>query len=159
MPELSSNDLAETVTQVGGHWEALRSSQVLITGGTGFVGTWLLESFVMANKLFQLEARATVMTRAPERFREKAPHLANHPSIRLFAGDVTSAEFPQESFSYAIHAAADPARPQAEPIRTFDTIIFGTRRLLSFAGPVLFVTSCCSVRAQCTDRSHTNSAT
>jgi dTDP-glucose 4,6-dehydratase len=134
MPELAISDLDETTTQVGPHWEALRHGHVFLTGGSGFIGTWLLETFLRANSVLELEARATVLTRDPDRFRSIAPHLAKHASVRLFQGDVLSADFPRGGFSHLIHAAADASRSSAEDERqrAFDTIVSGTRRVLDF---------------------------
>jgi len=98
MPELAVYDLDEAVAQVASHWDALRGGHVFLTGGTGFIGTWLLETFLRANTMLELGARVTVLTRDPKRFLAKAPHLAAHKSIRLFEGDVCSAAFPQENF-------------------------------------------------------------
>lgn len=134
MPELAIFDLNEAVIQVGQHWEALRGGHVFLTGGTGFIGTWLLETFLRANSVLKLEARATVLTRDPNRFRSRAPHLATHAVVRLFHGDVLSAEFPRGSFSHLIHAAADASRSSAGDDRqpAFETIVSGTRRVLDF---------------------------
>ena len=33
-------------------WEELRNRQIFITGGTGFFGSWILESFIFINKKF-----------------------------------------------------------------------------------------------------------
>lgn len=134
MPELPVSELDEAVGQVSPHWEALRGGHVLLTGGTGFIGRWLLETFLRANAARNLGARASVLTRNPERFRAQAPYVAGHPCLRLLRGDVRTPEFPRESFSYAIHAAADAGRSSLahDPLLTFDTIVTGTRRVLDF---------------------------
>lgn len=134
MFELPVSELDEAAGQVSPHWEALRGGHVLLTGGTGFIGLWLLETFLRANAVQNLRARAAVLTRDPERFRAKAPHVAGHPCIRLLQGDVHSPEFPPEGFSHAIHAAADAGRSSLghDPLLTFDTIVTGTRRVLDF---------------------------
>ena len=44
-------------------WEEMRSQRLFITGGTGFVGRWLLESFAWANDQLGLNATAVVLSR------------------------------------------------------------------------------------------------
>jgi dTDP-glucose 4,6-dehydratase len=76
-----------------------------------------------------------VLTRNPAAFEQKAPHLASHPAVRLWTGDVRSFTFPEGAFACVIHAAAEAsAKLNAEkPLLMFDTIVEGTRRTLDFA--------------------------
>lgn len=133
------NPLAEDLDHILEHtiglWEELRGQNLFITGGTGFFGCWLLESFAWANDRLKLGALATVLSRSPERFTDKAPHLANHPAIRLIQGDVKSFEFPEGNFPYVIHAATESsAKLNTEnQLLMFDTIVEGTQRVLEFA--------------------------
>ena len=71
-------------------WDELRGERIFITGGTGFFGCWLLESFAWANDRLGLNASVLVLTRNLEAFRNKAPHLAAHPAIQFHPGDVRS---------------------------------------------------------------------
>jgi len=82
-----------------------------------------------------LNVKAVVLTRNPDAFARKAPHLANHPAISFHIGDVRNFEFPKGSFSQVIHAATEAsAKMNAEnPLLMFDTIVEGTRRTLDFA--------------------------
>jgi dTDP-glucose 4,6-dehydratase len=94
-----------------------------------------LESFAWANDKLGLGASALVLTRNPDIFRAKAPHLAGHPAIQLHAGDIRSFEFPDGVFSHVIHAATEASAKLNEenPLLMFDTIVEGTRRALEFA--------------------------
>jgi len=125
-------DLEHILEHTAGIWEDLRGARLFITGGTGFFGCWLLESFAFACDRLQLETSATVLTRSAERFAAKAPHLAGHRAIRLWEGDVRSFAFPAGPFSHVIHAATESAAPQ-QPLAVLDTIAGGTRRALDFA--------------------------
>ena len=117
-----------------GIWEKLRGQRIFLTGGTGFFGCWLLESFLHANRSLGLGASITALTRSPERFRQRAPHLAVDPAVELVAGDIRSFPFPAGSFEYVIHAATDTSAGAAEhPIELFTSIVDGTRRVLDFA--------------------------
>ena len=135
MENFLARDLDHILAHIEGLWEELRGQRLFITGGTGFFGCWLLESFVWANDKLGLGAKALVLTRNPDAFRQKAPHLASHPSILFHAGDVQSFEFPSGTFSHIIHAATEASAKLNEenPLLMLDTIILGTRRALEFA--------------------------
>lgn len=133
---LPAADLEHILEHTAGLWEELRGQRLFITGGTGFFGCWLLESFLWANDRLGLGAEVVVLTRDPEAFGRKAPHLATQPAIRLYPGDVRSFAFPQGSFSHIIHAAADTdplVNRGKNPLEELDTIVAGTCHTLDFA--------------------------
>lgn len=136
---MSDNPLSADLNHILDHtrslWDELRGEHIFITGGTGFFGCWLLESFAWANDRLGLNASALVLTRNPEAFRTRASHLTVHPAIRFYPGDVRSFEFPDGQFSHIIHAATESStRWHAEdPLTMFDTIVEGTRHSLEFA--------------------------
>lgn len=136
---MTKNLLADDLDHILDHtrhlWDELRGERVFITGGTGFFGCWLLESFIWAHEKLNLSAHATVLTRSPAAFRIKAPHLAEHPAVTLIEGDVRTFNFPSGSFSHVIHAATESsAKPNDEnPLLMLDTIVEGTRHTLDFA--------------------------
>ena len=128
-------DLNHILAHTEGLWDELRGKRIFITGGTGFFGCWLLESFAWANDRLGLGASALVLTRDPDAFGRKAPHLAGHPAIRFHTGDVRSVEFPAGEFSHVIHAATEASAKlnDENPLLMLDTIVEGTRRTLEFA--------------------------
>ena len=132
LPESDLNHILEHTRDL---WEELRGEQLFITGGTGFFGCWLLESFLWANDHLKLGACATVLSRDPEKFIARMPHLARCSDIRWIKGDVCDYEFPQGEFGYVIHAATESSTQlnQNNPQKMFDTIVDGTRRTLEFA--------------------------
>ena len=132
---ISETDREHALGAVGARWEALRGRSVFVTGGTGFVGRWLLEAFAHANRTLGLGARLVALTRAPERFRERAPHLADDPAITLHAGDATSFGFPEGAYAFVVHAAtAAPVLPaQEHPLGVIEADLAATRRVLEFA--------------------------
>ena len=113
-------------------WKRLAGHRVFLTGGTGFVGKWLLATLLEADRVFGLACAATVLSRNPEAFRAQVPHLANAPSVHLLQGDVCDFASPAGEFGFVIHAATDVVASHT-PLDIFDTCVRGTRRVLDFA--------------------------
>jgi len=105
--QVDIKDLNHILEHTSPLWEDMRGQNIFITGGTGYFGCWLLESFTSANDRLRLAAKATVLSRNPAAFVTKAPHLANHPSVHLIQGDVRDFEFPKGEFRFVIHAATE----------------------------------------------------
>ncbi len=138
-------DLDHILVHTQGLWEGLRGQAVFITGGTGFFGRWLLESFAEANHRLSLGAQAVVLTRNPEGFRRRADQLASDEFIQLVKGDVQTlnADLVQsqlgsaapEHFSHFIHAASETTETanRNDPNKVLETSLTGTRRALDFA--------------------------
>ncbi|MBI4454618.1 MAG: NAD-dependent epimerase/dehydratase family protein [Acidobacteria bacterium] len=130
-----ASDLGHVLAHTTGLWEELRGQRIFITGGTGFFGCWLLESFAWANDRLELDASALVLTRNPDAFRQRVPHLASHRAVEFLTGDVRTFDFPPGNFSHLIHAATESSARlnEEDPLLMFDTIVQGTRRTLEFA--------------------------
>src|ERR1700757_2742393 len=137
MPPIATRDLDEVCDRTELLWKEMRGQRIFITGGTGFFGCWLLESFAEANQRYALNAEVTVLCRSPEKFRVRCPHLAVNPAISLLQGDVRSFSFPDGDFPFVIHAAAEMADIHAShegsASRILSTAFDGTRNTLEFA--------------------------
>lgn len=134
-PNPLSQDLDDILLRTEELWQALRGQRLFITGGTGFIGCWLLESFLWANQELDLKAQATVLTRDPVAFRRRAPHLANAPAIVLHPGDVQFFEFPSTPAAYVIHAAAtsSDAHNTTHSQPATNMFVEGTQRVLEYS--------------------------
>ena len=116
-------------------WDDLRGERIFITGGTGFFGCWLLESFLWANYQLDLKAHASVLTRRPVTVKKTLPHLMLDPAIALIEGDVRHFKYPKGGYSHIIHAATEASAKlnYENPLLMLDTIVEGTRHTLDFA--------------------------
>jgi nucleoside-diphosphate-sugar epimerase len=132
---IDTQDLDHILNHTSDLWKEVQGQNIFMTGGTGFFGCWLLESLVWANDQLHLGARATVLTRNPEAFAAKAPHLANHAAVRLLQGDVRTFQFPAGEFRFVVHAATEASAKlnQENPLLMFETVVEGTRQTLEFA--------------------------
>lgn len=128
------NDLDQVVEDCKDIFTSLKGANIFITGGTGFIGCWLLESLCHANELLELGISATILSRDVQGFRSKAPHLVDYIPFTFQQGNVIDFNSPSGLFTHVIHAATDASAELNEhhPLLMFDTIIDGTRRVLNF---------------------------
>ena len=141
-------DLAEVLERTRDVWPALANARIFVTGGTGFVGTWLLEALVAANQAHDLRARAVVLTRDPGAFARRSPHLAADAAIELLRGDAGTFEAPPGAYTHVVHAATERAfdADARRPLSIVEPDLHATRRVLELArergaGRVLFTSS------------------
>lgn len=134
MSRVLAEDLDRVLERTRELWDDLRGQRVFFTGGTGFYGCWLLDTFLWANDRLHLGASGAALTRNPAAFRARAPHLAGHPALEVVEGDVRSFAFPSGAFSHVVHAATDAASKHiTDRLEQLHVITEGTRRTLEFA--------------------------
>lgn len=132
---LFPSDLEEVVRRGASLFAGLRDSHIFITGGTGFVGRWLLESLLWADACLGLGVHVVLLTRDPGAFSRRSPHLAKAAAVQLLPGDVRTFDFPRGKVDRVIHLAAETNTHLRDPDPEvyFDVIMGGTRRVLDFA--------------------------
>lgn len=111
-------------------WQTLSGLSIFVTGGTGFVGKWLLATLLDADQALGLDCRITVLSRDPAAFECAWPAIAG--KVNWIAGDVRDFPIGSELFDVIIHAATDVVL-QASPKDVFSTCLDGTRRVLELA--------------------------
>lgn len=132
-------DFAQIGEQAKLSFEQLKNGHIFLTGGTGFIGTWMLEAIRFANECQAANIQVTILTRNPENFHSKYPHLFEHPNFHYLTGDVVKLPYEklQQStkFTHLIHAATDASAElnEVNPLQMFDTVVLGTRQILDFA--------------------------
>ncbi len=132
---IARQDLELVLDRTTPLWDEMRGQRLFLTGGTGFFGCWLVESFCFINRLRGLGAEIAILTRDPKAFTEKCPHLATDPAVNLHAGDVRNFVFPRGEFGYVIHAATETRARQTReaPVEMLSTLVAGTEHVLEFA--------------------------
>lgn len=131
---LPAEDLDHVLAHTRQLWLAARGARMFITGGTGFFGTWLLESFARANDSLGLGMCAVVLTRDPAAFAQKAPHLVARGDLAWHQGELRAFAFPTGRFTHLVHAAADTGVWTKNESATglTESIAAGMKHLLDF---------------------------
>lgn len=113
----------------------MSKAHIFVTGGTGFFGRALLRYW--ATDLAGLQdARFTLLSRSPERFRARYGALLEPLDVTLLPGDVLYLDgLPKSgSFTHVLHAATESTTGLAQtPIERYRQIVDGTRNVLEFA--------------------------
>lgn len=126
-------DLAAIVREVGDEFHRLSGKTLLVTGGTGFIGSYLLETVAYLNDhVLPKACRLYAVTRHPRQTAARFPHLVGRPEFTVIEQDVRSLRLPSISWDFVIHAAApsDAREYLKDPLRTAQTIVAGTSALL-----------------------------
>ena len=113
----------------------LRGGRLLVTGGTGFAGTWLAETVAYLNDAHDFGLHLLLVARNTDKFAEDRPHLASRSEIALLRQDVRNLRDLPPDVTWIVHAGATPDNRthNSEPVRTCDTIVGGTKSVLEAA--------------------------
>jgi nucleoside-diphosphate-sugar epimerase len=106
--------------------EPLRGERVLVTGGTGFVGTWLAETLCHLNDHHGFGTRIDLMAR------NAGTDSLERPDVTFHERDVRDvAELPADT-AFIVHAAGTPDNRihSSDPVRTLQTFVHGTEAML-----------------------------
>ncbi len=129
-------DLEDVVYSLSGiNWDDVRDSNFFITGGTGFIGTWLVQSLIWLNRKFNLNIRVVLLTRKPEHFIKAKKWIYECQEVSILKGDVRNFDSPKEKFEYVVHAATESSTNlnNDNPLEMLDVIVSGTKNVLNFA--------------------------
>lgn len=135
---LDARDIGDVLRHAARFERELRGARIVVTGATGWFGTWLLDALVALNRAKSLDLRVVAVSRRPDAFAERQPELHAAEEIEWVAADVRDAGLDIAGpITHAIHAATEASAKlnAEEPDRMFDTIVSGTRNLLQAVAP------------------------
>jgi nucleoside-diphosphate-sugar epimerase len=129
-------DIRSILAACSDEMPALSGKTLLLTGGSGFVGSYLIESIIAFNRSQDgAPCRLLLPTRSLDATRKKRPHFFNVKDVIWFEWDGRVLEPPCLACDYVIHAAspADPMSYRHAPMQAMEDIVNGTRAVLSYA--------------------------
>lgn len=130
-----AEDLDFVLSHTPEFWPRFAGARLLITGGTGFIGSWLVQALQRANDRLGSRLELVVLARNPERARQQHPDIFARADTHLVQGDVSQPLPSLGPLDLCIHAATDVGDPgkAGHPLQQFDSIVGGTRRVLDAA--------------------------
>jgi nucleoside-diphosphate-sugar epimerase len=133
--ELLENDCHEVLEGKIFLLAGLKNESIFVTGGTGFMGTWITQLISFLNDNYHFNIKLFLCAENAEGFFRKAPHFKARNDITLISKDVRSIiEIPTE-VSFIIHAAGNPDNRlhASDPLKTMQVIVNGTFAILDSA--------------------------
>lgn len=114
-------------------FEKLRNKTVLISGASGFLPAYLVETFMSLNPEYNINVIGLV--RNLEKAITRFDHWRDNPRLKLISHNVELPYFTSDRIDYIIHAAsqASPVYYGVDPVGTLNANILGTINLLNLA--------------------------
>ncbi len=112
---------------------ALRNSEILVTGGTGFFGKWIIEIIAYLNDNLEFNIKLYLVARNNSLYINEIIKKRN--DMFFIKNDVRNLREIPSTVEYIIHAAATPDNSihMSNPIEVMDTIAQGTKQVLDVA--------------------------
>ena len=114
------------------NWDFFKNSVILITGGTGLIGSHIIKSILYANETYETNIKIIALVRN----KKKAESIFNCPKeLKLIVQNIEEPVKYRGKVDYIIHAASNTSSESfvKYPVETLDTILHGTKNILEFA--------------------------
>ena len=116
-------------------WKRFANKKVLITGANGFLPAYMVDSLMMANKVFDLNLEIICLVRNIEKAHNRFIDYTNHKQLVFIHQDVCVPINNLHDVTFIIHAAsqASPKYYGTDPVGTLKANTIGTYNLLEFS--------------------------
>lgn len=126
------NNLAEALDEGLGQLAPLKNKSVYISGGSGFVGKWLIEAINYLNQHHNFNVHVTALSRTIRQQGHLHPQVFNKKHIDLIETDIKGLTTINRDVSYVVHLAASPDNRDhsSDPVKVMNDIFVGTNKAL-----------------------------
>jgi UDP-glucuronate decarboxylase len=135
LSEIVHRDL-DQIVKSNINWDRFKNKTVFVSGGSGLLPSYLVQSLLHANCLHNLKLKVICMSRSSESLNKRLGYWLKDPSLKIIIHDVTR-PIPIEIMpsDFVIHAAsqASPKFYAIDPVGTLLTNTVGTQHLLEYA--------------------------
>ena len=121
-------DMEFILSKTDHHFRNLDGSSFLLTGGTGFVGSWMLQFLMYASKNLRVNISLDIVSRKSSLFSN-----ATYPSIKFIQHDLrTPIDFDDKDYSHVLFAStpSNPVTGGLDLDLVSESTVMGTRNLL-----------------------------
>jgi len=119
-----NNIIKEDVIQIieDNEMEKLKNKTILITGATGMIGSYFINTLIMLNEKYNMNINILALIRNKNKFED---YILNNKKVTIIEQDVTNPINYDGNIDYIVHAAS-PASPKIMKDFPFETNIANT---------------------------------
>lgn len=130
-----AEDIENIVATTAVDWSAFAGKRVLITGASGFLPRYLVETLLYLNRTRKLDVHITALVRHRENYEKRYAHHQENPNLTVLVQDVSEPISLDAPHHFIIHAAsqASPKYYGVDPVGTLCANVLGTMQLLELA--------------------------
>lgn len=116
-------------------WQRFADKRVLITGASGLLPAYMVETLLYINHRFGLNVSITALVRSHDNFARRFSAYLDHPQLQVLVQDVAAPLNLSQPHHFIIHAAsnASPKYFGQDPVGTIKANVSGTMQLLDLA--------------------------
>lgn len=133
--DIIQEDCCEAIHHSLSLLKPIKDETLLITGGTGFMGTWLSEMVAFLNDNHDFGTKLFLLSNNATNFKIQSAHIALRDDVTIIEQDIRGLIDISNDINWIIHAAASPDNRihTSDPIKTIEVIVDGTRSILEYA--------------------------
>ena len=129
----------EATTNVKIDWQRFKNKSFFITGASGLIGTFLIDTLMCASEKYGLNIKIYAVSRNEENAKNRFSDYWNNNHFTFIKHDVNETfitpNFQLSTLNYIIHGASNthPLQYSQDPIGTIAANVTGTQNILEFA--------------------------
>lgn len=134
--EIYINDVKKTA-ECGINWNRLENSSVVISGATGLIGSFLIDTIMYRNSSYGLNCKIYALGRSVSKAENRFSEYFENENFEFVQCDICRFETIKikDDVDYIFHAASNthPVAYASDPIGTITVNVIGLQSLLEFA--------------------------
>lgn len=117
------------------NWNKLNNSSIMITGATGMIGKFLIDTILYLDEFFNLNCKVIAVGRNFEKLKARFSKYINYNKLVFLETDINENIEYDGDVDYLVHAASSthPLQYSTVPIETITTNVIALKKLLDFA--------------------------
>ena len=131
-----STDIKNVINRLESISRLLNNKKIIITGGTGFFGIWMLQTLCTLIRDHSFEIELYVVSRNPKLFIDSNKNFPFEKYITFIKGDVVNFVMPRIEIDYLIHMATTAATETfsgEDQLKKIDLLYRGTKNTIENA--------------------------